>query len=65
DYYYDVQQHDFPWRNTWFAATFMHIWLKNLIIAAGLPVLIFAYSTPSARKPGYRRCAARNYASWR
>jgi membrane-associated PAP2 superfamily phosphatase len=41
DYYYDTQQHDFPWRETWFAATFMHIWLKNLIIAAGVPVLIF------------------------
>lgn len=41
DRYYDPRLHDFPWRNTWFAATFMHEWLKGLIIAAGLPVLAF------------------------
>ena len=36
DYYYNPQLHDFPWRNSWFAFTFAHVWVKQLLVNAGL-----------------------------
>ena len=38
DIYFDAGVHDFTWRNSWFAAVFMHVWVKNLIIVAGVAV---------------------------
>jgi membrane-associated PAP2 superfamily phosphatase len=35
DYYYDSTLKTFPWKKTWFAEVFMHVWIKNLILSAG------------------------------
>ncbi|EUJ11625.1 PAP2 (acid phosphatase) superfamily protein [Methylophilaceae bacterium 11] len=40
DYYFDAQQQIFPWKNTWFAKTLMHGYVKTILqVAAALVCL--------------------------
>jgi membrane-associated PAP2 superfamily phosphatase len=40
DYAFDRERGVFPWRNAWFAAVFMHVWVKVALIAVGTGVVI-------------------------
>lgn len=39
DWMYRTADHVFPWKDSWFAAVFMHRWIKYFLIVAGLAVL--------------------------
>jgi membrane-associated PAP2 superfamily phosphatase len=39
DWMYDPVRQQFPWRENWFAAVFMHYWVKDAFIGAGLLIL--------------------------
>ncbi len=41
DFYYDTQLHTFIWRNRWFAKEFMHLYVKEFIIAVALVCIGF------------------------
>lgn len=38
DFYFDVHQHVFPCKSTWFAKTFMHVYVKLILQSLGLLV---------------------------
>lgn len=40
DWMYDFSEHKFPWKENWFAAVFMHQWVKGILIGLGL--ILFA-----------------------
>jgi membrane-associated PAP2 superfamily phosphatase len=40
DYAFDRARAVFPWRDAWFAAVFMHVWVKKALVAAGAGVVI-------------------------
>lgn len=40
DWFFDAAQHNFPWRNHWFATDFAHGSLKNVIIQSGTLLLL-------------------------
>lgn len=39
DLYFDPAQQRFPWNTLWFANTFMHEWVKNIIVASGVVIV--------------------------
>lgn len=41
DLYFDVGIGDFPWRKSWFASSFMHVWVKFAIVGGGVILLCF------------------------
>jgi membrane-associated PAP2 superfamily phosphatase len=40
DYAFDRARGVFPWRDAWFAAVFMHVWVKKALVAVGAGVVI-------------------------
>ena len=42
DYAFDRERGVFPWRDAWFAAVFMHRWVKAALVAVGAGVVIVA-----------------------
>ena len=41
DYYFDMQQHVFTWKNSWFAKQLMHEYVKDAIIVVGAACISF------------------------
>lgn len=39
DWFYDRSSHSFPWHDSWFAAVFVHLWLKYACIGIGVAVM--------------------------
>lgn len=40
DYAFDRARNAFPWRDAWFAAVFMHVWIKRALVAVGAAVVV-------------------------
>jgi membrane-associated PAP2 superfamily phosphatase len=40
DYAFDRARAVFPWHDAWFAAVFMHVWVKRALVAAGAVVVL-------------------------
>lgn len=37
---YDPESRSFPWKESWFAATFAHVWMKSLLITLGITLIV-------------------------
>jgi membrane-associated PAP2 superfamily phosphatase len=52
DYAFDRARSTFPWRDTWFAAVFMHVWVKRALVAVGAAVVVVTAGDALCPLPG-------------
>ena len=68
DWMYDPARQEFPWRENWFTAVFMHAWMKYLLIGIGaamLGVLAIGWGFSAGwLEPAVRRKLGVVVASW-
>ena len=63
DWYFSAASGEFAWRNSWFAAVFMHVWVKDAIILFGMALLAVVgidLVQPMARLTPLRRLQLRS-----
>jgi membrane-associated PAP2 superfamily phosphatase len=52
DHAFDRARNAFPWRDAWFAAVFMHVWVKRALVAVGVGVVVLTAADALRPMPG-------------